>query len=194
MLSAVQTQQRKLLDLCSENKTWSLRTKLGFIIVSRNQSVAGVNAVAQKGAAPPKKFKVSQSTGNIMDTVFWKTDRILLIDFKEKVVIITEGYFGNLLDKSENAIREKRRGKWTWGVLLLHDNAPVHKSHVAMVALQTCGFRTLNHPPYSLNLTSSDYYLYQKLKKELRGEKYYNIRSGQVRNFEGHHNYFFSKV
>ena len=58
------------------------------------------------------------------------------------------------------------------GVLILHDNAPVHKSKVAQAAIRECGFEQLNHPPYSPDLAPSDYYLFRNLKSNLRGERY----------------------
>lgn len=87
----------------------------------------------------------------------------------------------------------------TKGVLLLHDNAPVHKSRVAMAALQKLGFEILPHPPYSPDLAPSDYYLFPNLKKELRGKKFssdeevkdavsaYFFRQRQIIFFEGIH-------
>ena len=46
------------------------------------------------------------------------------------------------------------------GVLLLHDNAPVHMSAKSQAAIQRCGFQQLNHPPYSPDLAPSDYFLF----------------------------------
>ena len=54
-------------------------------------------------------------------------------------------------------------------VLLLHDNAPVHKSRVAQAAIPECKFKQLNHLPYSLDLAPSDYY---NLKSHLRGTRF----------------------
>ncbi|EFA09485.1 Histone-lysine N-methyltransferase SETMAR-like Protein [Tribolium castaneum] len=126
----------------------------------------------KKGTAPPKKFKVSESAGKLMATVFWDTEGVLLLDYKEKGVSITGEYYDRLLEQLKEAIKEKRRGKWTRGVLLLQDNAPVHKSHVAMTALHRFGFQSLVHPPYSPDLAPSDYFLFPNLKKELRGKKF----------------------
>jgi len=39
------------------------------------------------------------------------------------------------------------------GVLLLHDNAPVHTSTVGMSAAAECGYELLLHPPYLPDLT-----------------------------------------
>ncbi|RVE50709.1 hypothetical protein evm_004619 [Chilo suppressalis] len=125
----------------------------------------------KNGTPPPKKFKVTQSAGKIMATVFWDTEGILLIDYKERGVPITGQYDASLLERFKEAIKEKRRGKLSKGVLLLHDNAPVYTCHVAMAAIHQSGFEELNHPPYSPDLTPCDYYLFPKMKKELRGKK-----------------------
>lgn len=148
----------------------------------------------KKGQPPPKKYRVAQSAGKIMATVFWDTEGILLIDYKDKGVSITGEYYADLLRQLKTAIKEKRRGKLTKGVLLLHDNAPVHKSRVAMAALYHCGFEMLNHPPYSPDLAPCDYYLFPKLKKELRGKKFSNdeeVKSAISAYFEDKDNTFF---
>ena len=56
-------------------------------------------------------------------------------------------------------------------VLLHQDNAPSHKSLVAMAAISTAGFELLDHPPYSSDLAPRDYRLFPKLKEHLRGKK-----------------------
>ena len=42
-----------------------------------------------------------------------------------------------------------------------------HLSTVALAAIQKCGFQLFEHPTYSLDLATSDYYLFLKVKKEL---------------------------
>ena len=63
-------------------------------------------------------------------------------------------------------------GKLAAAVLLLHDNAPLHKSRVAQAAIRECKFEQLNHPPYSPDLAPSDYYLFRNLKYHLRGTRF----------------------
>ena len=60
------------------------------------------------------------------------------------------------------------------GVLLLHDNAPVHMSAKSQAAIRQCGFQQLNHPPYSPDLAPSDYILFRVMKKFLRGKRFSN--------------------
>ena len=69
-------------------------------------------------------------------------------------------------------LKKEQRGKLAAGVLLLHDNAPVHKSRVAQAAICECKFEQLNHPPYSPDLALSDYYLFRNLKSHLHGKRF----------------------
>jgi len=72
------------------------------------------------------------------------------------------------------AIKEKRRGKLSSGVLLLHENAPVHMSANSQATIRQCGFQQLNHPPYSPDLALSHYFLFRVIKKFLRGKRFSN--------------------
>ena len=81
---------------------------------------------AQSGSPRPKKFKTQPSVGKVMATVFWDAKGIILLDFLPKRSTITGVYYANLLDQLRTAIREKRRGKLSKGVLLQQDNARVH--------------------------------------------------------------------
>ena len=81
-------------------------------------------------------------------------------------------YYASLLHKLRDAIKEKRRGMLSRGVRLHHDNAPVHTAAVAKAAVKECGFKEIEHPPYSPDLAPSDCYLFSKLQKDLRGRKF----------------------
>lgn len=140
-----------------------------------------------KGTPHPKKFKVVPSAGKIMATIFWDCEGILLIDYKVKGLNITGEYYANILRQLREAIKEKRRGKLTRGVLLLHDNAPVHTAHVAKAAVLESGFETITHPPYSPDLAPSDYFLFPNLKKDLRGHRFSNdeaLKAAVVEHFD----------
>lgn len=91
-----------------------------------------------------------------MATLFWDAKGILLIGYLENSRPVTGEYYANVLQKLHKAILEKRRGLVTRGVLLLHDNAPVHRSHVVQAAIRERGFEQLDHPPYSPDLALSD--------------------------------------
>lgn len=150
------------------------------------------------GEAPPRKARVAPSTKKIMATIFWDCRGILMIDFKERNTVVNGEYYAFLLLKLRDTIKEKRRGKLSRGIRLLHDNAPVHTAAVAKKAILDCGFTELNHPPYSPDLAPSDYYLFSKLKSELRGKKFSSdneIKSAVWEHFESKdENYFYTGI
>ena len=80
------------------------------------------------GSPPPKKFCTQPSASKVMATVFWDSKGIILIDYKPAGTSITGEYYANVIKQLRVAIKEKQRGKLAAGVILLHDNAPVHKS------------------------------------------------------------------
>jgi histone-lysine N-methyltransferase SETMAR len=81
-------------------------------------------------------------------------------------------------------------------VKLLHDNALVHTLVAAKAAIQCCGVQELNHPPYSPDLAPSDYFLFSKLKSNLRGKKFTSdeeVISAVLNHFKDKNSeYFFS--
>ena len=117
----------------------------------------------------PKKFKTQPSAGKVMATVFWDAKGVILLDILPKRSTITGVYYANLLDQLRTAIREKRRGKLSKGVLLQQDNARVHTCKVAMDAIERNGYELIPHPAYSPDLAPSDVFLFPNLKKDIRG-------------------------
>ena len=80
------------------------------------------------GSPPPKKFRTQTLASKVMATVVLDAKGIILIDYKPAGTSITGEYYANVIKQLRIAIKEKRRGKLAAGVLLLHDNATVHKS------------------------------------------------------------------
>ena len=120
----------------------------------------------------PKKVKVVSPAGKVMASVFWDAKGIVCIDYLQKGKTINGEYYAKLLRELRQAIKSKRLGKLTKGVLLHQDNAPGHKSLVAMSAVHDCGFELIDHLPYSPDLAPSDYLLFPNLKKHLAEKRY----------------------
>ena len=85
-----------------------------------------------------------------------------MLDFLLKRSTITGVYYANLLDQMRTAIREKRRGKLSKGVLLQQDK-------VEMDAVERNGYELIPHPAYSPVLAPSDFNLFPNLKMDIRG-------------------------
>ena len=107
---------------------------------------------------PAKKFKVQQSSS--MATVFWDSQGILLVNFlptEEKINVV---HYCQTLNKLREAVRRKRRGRLTEGVILQHDNATPHTVNITKDWLRKYGWEVLTHPPHSPDLAPSDYHLF----------------------------------
>ncbi|EYB97676.1 hypothetical protein Y032_0138g2052 [Ancylostoma ceylanicum] len=124
------------------------------------------------GSPRPVRPRMEPTAGKVLVTTFWDAEGILLVDYLKENATITGHYYANLLFQLREAIKEKRRGKVTRGILLLQDNAPVHRSKVAVAATRACGFELLTHPPYIPDLAPSDYFLFGNLKQHLRGTRF----------------------
>jgi len=107
-----------------------------------------------------------------MTSVFWDSEGVLVVDYLEQGKTVTGVYYTGLVHKLCEAIKSKCGGKLTEGVLLHHDIAPAHTSHVAMTAIHECGFELLSHPPYSPDLAPSDFHLFRHLKDSLNGQAF----------------------
>lgn len=120
-----------------------------------------------------KKFRSLPSAGKLMLTVFWDSQGVVLEHYQQSgSTINSAGYSGMLVDRLKPAIRSKRRGRLSEGVVLLHDNARPHTAALTVETLQKLKFEVLAHPPYSPDLAPSDYHLFGPLKEALRGRRF----------------------
>jgi len=90
---------------------------------SNNQWSGGIAA-----HPAPKKIRVQKSAGKVLASIFWDQDGILLIDYLSKSQTINAEYYSSLLVQLKDILKEKRRGKFTKGVLILHYFAPAHRA------------------------------------------------------------------
>ena len=119
-----------------------------------------------------KKFKSTRSPRKVMATIFWDSKGVIHVDYLPHGTTMNGEYYANLLKQVRQSIKDKRRGKIRRGILLHQDNAPIHTSRVAMEAVRECGYELLPHPPYSPDLAPSDFHLFPRLKKHIRGRRF----------------------
>jgi histone-lysine N-methyltransferase SETMAR len=125
------------------------------------------------GSPVKKKFKSQPSARKVMLTVFWDSQGVLLEhDLERGTTVNSVGYSEMLSTGLKPAIRIKRRGLLSSGVLLLHDNARPHTAIHTLQTLVKLGFTVLEHPAYSPDLAPSDYHLFGPLKEALRGRRF----------------------
>jgi transposase len=57
-------------------------------------------------------------------------------------------------------------------VLLLNENTQPHAAHATVNVSERCVWEIFEHPPYSPDLSSSDFYFFPKIKKNLRAKRF----------------------
>ena len=109
----------------------------------------------------------------------------LFIDYLEKGKTITGEYYSNLLTRLDEKIREKRPSLQKKKIIFHQDNAPAHKSVLAVGKLRDLHYELLEHPPCSPNLAPSDFCLFSKLKLFLAGQRF-SLNRAAIAAVEGY--------
>lgn len=126
----------------------------------------------RKNESAPVKAKTRLSAGKVLATVFFDFKGVLLIDFLHERRTVNAAYYCQLLDNARTAYRRKRRGFPIRDVILLQDNARPHTAALSMTKIETLSWTTLEHPPYSPDLSPCDYHLFGPMKEALGGQRF----------------------
>ena len=128
----------------------------------------------------PQKIPSAKISWKIshLDFFFGYQGDILLIDYLQKGQTINAEYYSSLLVQLKDILKENRSGKVSKGVLFLHDNAPAHWALATQKKLTYLGFQCLDHPPYSPDLSPSDYDPFPGLKKTIETSPFFVRRGG----------------
>jgi histone-lysine N-methyltransferase SETMAR len=110
------------------------------------------------------------SAGTVMLTLFWDELWVILEHYMPRGNTVNSVTYADLLKNHlRPAVKSKRRGLLSTGVLLQHDNARPHTAHSTVVTTQDLSFECLSHPPYSPDLAHSDFHVFGPLKEAMGG-------------------------
>ena len=107
----------------------------GFMFIFDPESKMQSMRWKHLGTPLPRSFKRVSSAGKVMDSVFWDSQGVIMIDYFQQGCTINGAYYAAELRRLRQEIA---RGKLTRSVLLLQDNAHAHMSQVAMNAVTEC--------------------------------------------------------
>lgn len=122
----------------------------------------------------PTKEKPNLNTRKLMATVFWDRKGLIHVEFMPRGETINSEAYCQTLNRLRRAIQNKRRGKLSEKIFLIHDNARPHASVQTRQVLENFKWDIFGHPPYSPDLAPSDYHLFPKLKDFLGGQQFAN--------------------
>jgi [histone H3]-lysine36 N-dimethyltransferase SETMAR len=125
-----------------------------------------------KSPKKPRKCLQTLSARKIMATVFWDRKGVILIEFLERGATINAERYCQTLTNLRRTIQNKRRGKLSSKIVLLHDNARPHTANRTQGTLNDFKWEIFPHPPYSPDLAPSDYHLFPRMKNWLATQRF----------------------
>jgi histone-lysine N-methyltransferase SETMAR len=128
---------------------------------------------SQKGSAPGTAPKSELHPKKVLMSVWWTARGIIHVDYFKPGSTITADVYCSEIE----AVHQKLLESYTAlvnrkGVLLLHDNARPHIALSTRQKLKEVGWEILPHPPYSPDISPSDYHLFLSMSNFLRNKRY----------------------
>ena len=128
------------------------------------------------GSPRPKKARQSKSTHKLLMIPFFDSTGMIYMHWVPTGETVNKEYFVEVLRESRKRFCRKRPGLFKSGQWHFHqDNAPVNNSILVTDYLSEMGIKTVPHPPYSPDLAPCVFWLFPKLKENLRGCRYETI-------------------
>ena len=134
----------------------------------------------EKGEPRPKQPRQSRSKIKVMLTVFFDYCGVVHYEFLPTGQTVNKEYYLSVMRRLREAIRKKRPELWannSW--ILHHDNAPSHTALVLREFFAKNSTHVAPQPPYSPDLAPCDFWLFPKLKRPLRGNRFESIEEIQ---------------
>lgn len=121
----------------------------------------------------PKKAKMSRSQEKAMIIPFFDSQGIIHIEWVPQGQTVNKEYYLNVLKRFREKMRWKRPQQWRSGQWWFHqDNAPCHKSTLVTSWMADRGMKVVQHPPYSPDLAPCDFFLFPRMKNNLKGTRF----------------------
>ncbi|GFY07314.1 mariner Mos1 transposase [Trichonephila clavipes] len=93
----------------------------------------------------------------------------LLVEFLERGTTINAKRYQATLWNLRRAIKSKLPVMLSNGFILLHDYASPHTAYAVKMTFQQFRWETLEHPPYSQDLSTFGFHVFGPLKRAIRG-------------------------
>jgi histone-lysine N-methyltransferase SETMAR len=134
-------------------------------MILRTKTVYGI---PPENITSAKEIQNQRLCCKVIWTVFWNSEGVVLTDFLEKgATVNSERYIKTLKSLKKRITRKRAEND---DVLLQQDNARPHTSATTSDTIARLGFTVLPHPAYSPVLAPSDFHLFPKLNKDLKGQ------------------------
>lgn len=125
---------------------------------------------------PPRHFpKAKTHQKKTMVTVWWSAAGVIHYNFLQPGQTITAQSYCEEIDEMYRKLRQQQPALVNRrGPILLHDNARPHVSQITVRKLNELSVEVLPHPPYSPDLSPTDYHLFKHFDNFLTGRTFAN--------------------
>ncbi|VVC27038.1 Transposase, type 1 [Cinara cedri] len=131
-----------------------------------------------------KKARMSKSKFKAMLIVFFDIWEIIFVKWVSSGQFVNQYYYKEVLIKLREGVKKKRSDLWKNGWVLHQDNAPAHRVFSIQRFLTEKNISILQHPPYSPDLASCDFFFFPKIKNVLKGTHFQRVDDIKMKTAE----------
>ena len=138
-----------------------------------------------RGSPRPKKARQVRSAVKVMLITYFDVRGLVHAEFVPPGQSVNQDFNIEVLRRLREAVRRKRPALWQSGDWWLHQgNAPAHKALRFKRFHTKNGMTLLSHTPYSPDLAPCDFFLFPKMKKELKGQRFEDVEEVKQKSLE----------
>ena len=172
MLSMVCTDEELFSKIITTDESWVY----GYDPETNRMSTQWTYPGEQK----PQKAKRSKSKIKSMLLLFWDIEGIVHEEYLTPGFTVTAQYYIMVLHRVIESVKLKRPSKAANGWILHQDNASPHTAHITDTFLWINNIQLLPQPPYSPDLAPSDFWIFFRIKKTMKGRRFSTIEEIQT--------------
>jgi histone-lysine N-methyltransferase SETMAR len=121
----------------------------------------------------PTKVCRQRSVGKHMFAIFFMKSGFNTIIPLENGKTVTAKWYTN--ECLSNVLKQVEKHRCLNDLIIHHDNASAHKAAQTMEYLEAQRVKLMGHPAYSADLIPCDFWLFPKIKEQLRGKNFQDI-------------------
>ncbi len=133
-----------------------------------------------QGSCRPTKCRLERSVRKIMLVLFFDKYGVVHKEFVPAGQGIGKELYLQILKRLRKSVRRKRPIQWkerSWGIH--HDNAPAHTATIVRNWLIEKHISVVPHPGHSPDLSPCDFWIFNRIKKFIKGQRFHNLQEAQ---------------
>nr|CAI5864484.1 unnamed protein product [Callosobruchus analis] len=128
------------------------------------------------GSPRPKKARLVKSNLKTLLICFFDCRGVVHAELVLSGQTVNQQFYLDVLKRLREKIRKKRADLWRTGDWFFHhDNAPAHTALSIRQFLTKNGMTPIVHPPYSPDLAPCDFFLFPRLKRDMKGKRFATV-------------------